>query len=94
MKQNSMRRKVQRGLPYNRTRPKARRQRAEQKLGPVHNSRHTGPSGFSGFGTMEDIEEHHARDGTSTSLVSSRTHAQLEKVDPMDEGAEAEGSSG
>jgi hypothetical protein len=30
---------------------------------------------------------------TSTPLVSSRTHAQLEEEDPVDEGAEAEGRS-
>jgi hypothetical protein len=37
-----------------------------------------------------DIEDYRARDGTSTPLVSSRTHAQPEEEDPMDEGAKAE----
>jgi hypothetical protein len=51
------------------------------------------PSGFSGFGTEEGFKDHHAQHGSSTSLVSSRTHAQLEEEELADEGTEAEGRS-
>jgi hypothetical protein len=47
------------------------------------------PSCFSRFKTEEDIEDHYARDGTNTSLVSSRTHAQPEEEDLADMGTEA-----
>jgi hypothetical protein len=70
-----------------------RRQRPEQKSGLAHSSYQTGPSGFSGFRTEEDIEDHRAWDGTSTSLVFSRTHVQSEEENPVDEGAEVEGRS-
>jgi hypothetical protein len=53
----------------------------------------TEPSDFSRFRTEEDIGDHHARDSTSTSLVSSRTHAQPKEEDPTDEGVEAKGRS-
>jgi hypothetical protein len=42
----------------------------------------------------EDLEDYHARDGTDTSLVSSRTHTQPKEEDPTDEGAEVKGRSG
>jgi hypothetical protein len=48
-----------------------------------------GPFSFSGFKTKEDVENHCARDGTTTPLVSSRTHAQPEEEDPVDAGAKA-----
>jgi hypothetical protein len=44
--------------------------------------------------TEEGFKDHHARDGSHTSLVSSRTHAQLEEEDQADEDAEDEGRSG
>jgi hypothetical protein len=53
-----------------------------------------GPSGFSEFRTEEDVEDHFTQDGTSTSLVSTGNHAQLEEEDPMDEGVEAKGRKG
>jgi hypothetical protein len=53
----------------------------------------TGPSGFVRLRTEGDVEDYHARDGSSTSLVSSRPHVQLEEKDPADEGAEDEGRS-
>jgi hypothetical protein len=37
--------------------------------------------------------DYHARDGSSTSLVSSRPHAQLVEEDPTDEGAKDDGGS-
>jgi hypothetical protein len=37
--------------------------------------------------------DYRARDGTNTSLVSSRTHTQSEEEDPADEGIEADGRS-
>ncbi len=54
----------------------------------------TGSSNFFRFSTEEDFEDHHAQDGTNTSLVSSRTHAQPEEEDPVDEGTKAKGRSG
>jgi hypothetical protein len=54
----------------------------------------TRPYGFGSIGTEADVEDHHALDGSNTSLVSSRTNAQPEEEDPMDEGAENEGRSG
>jgi hypothetical protein len=53
-----------------------------------------GPSDFSGFRIEEDFEDLHAQDGTNTSLVSSRTHSQLEEEDLADEGVKAKGRSG
>jgi hypothetical protein len=44
----------------------------------------TGPSGFSRFKIKEDIEDHCARDGNSTPLVSSKTYTQPEEEDPVD----------
>jgi hypothetical protein len=54
----------------------------------------TGPSGFDSFRIEEYIEDYRTQDGSSTSLVSSRPHAQLEEEDPVDKGAEDEGGSG
>jgi hypothetical protein len=39
----------------------------------------------------EKFEDHRTRDGTGTSLVSTRAHTQSEKTDSKDEGAEAKG---
>jgi hypothetical protein len=66
------------------------RQRPKQKPRPAHNDLQIGPSGFSSFMTEAYVEDHHARDGSSTSLVSSRPHAQPEEEDPMDESVEDE----
>jgi hypothetical protein len=52
------------------------------------------PSGFFSFRTEEALEYYCARDGSSTSLVSSGPHAQLEEEDPADEGIKDEGRSG
>jgi hypothetical protein len=41
-----------------------------------------------------DVEDHHARDGSNISLVSSKHHAQPEEEDPADEGVENEGRGG
>jgi hypothetical protein len=54
----------------------------------------TGPSGFCGFRVEEGFKDHRARDGSSTSLVSSKPHTQLEEEDPSDEGAKDEGRGG
>jgi hypothetical protein len=54
----------------------------------------TGPSGFYGFRAEEAFEDHHARDGSSTSLVSFRPHTQPEEEDSMDVGVEDEGRGG
>jgi hypothetical protein len=43
--------------------------------------------------TEEAFEDYRARDGSGTSLVSSRPHAQPEEQDPTDEGAKDEGRS-
>jgi hypothetical protein len=53
----------------------------------------TEPSGFIRTRTEGYIEDYHARDGSSTSLVSSRPHTQPEEEDPVDEGAKVEGRS-
>jgi hypothetical protein len=53
----------------------------------------TGPSGFFSFGTEEALEYYCAQDGSSTSLVFSRPHAQSEEKDPADEGTKDEGRS-
>jgi hypothetical protein len=47
----------------------------------------TGPSSFSSLGIGANIEDYHAQGSSSSSLVSSMTHAQLEEEDPMDESA-------
>jgi hypothetical protein len=52
----------------------------------------TEPSAFVKPRTEQDAEDYHARDGSSTSLVSSRPHAQLEE-DAVDEGTKDEGRS-
>jgi hypothetical protein len=59
-----------------------------------HSVSQTGPSIFCGFRTEEGFEDHRARDGSDTLLVSSRPHTQLEEEDPTDEGAEDEGRGG
>jgi hypothetical protein len=48
---------------------------------------------LSGFRTEEGFEDYCAQDGTNTLLMSSRTHAQPEEEDPIDEGIEAKGGS-
>jgi hypothetical protein len=53
-----------------------------------------GPSGFGSLGIEANVDDYHARDDSSSSLVSSRTHAQLEEEDPMDESTEVEGECG
>jgi hypothetical protein len=54
----------------------------------------TGPSDFCSPRPKATIEDYHAQDNSSTSLVSSRPHTQPEEEDPMDEGAEDEGRGG
>jgi hypothetical protein len=49
------------------------------------------PSDFFSFRTEEALEYYCDRDGSSTSLVSSRPHAQPEEEDLVDEGAKDEG---
>jgi hypothetical protein len=51
----------------------------------------TRPSGFSRFKTKEYFEDYRAQDGTSTSLVSFRTHNHPEEKDLVDEGTKAKG---
>jgi hypothetical protein len=51
----------------------------------------TEPSNFFRFETEGDVEDHCAWDGSDTSLVSSRTHAQPEEEDPANEGTKDEG---
>jgi hypothetical protein len=51
----------------------------------------TEPSGFISFRTEEALEYYCTQDGSSTSLVSSRPHAQPEEEDLVDEGAKYEG---
>jgi hypothetical protein len=46
----------------------------------------TGQSGFVRSRTEGYIEDYRAQDDSSTSLVSSRPHAQPEEEDPADEG--------
>jgi hypothetical protein len=58
---------------------------------PVSSSSHTRPSGFSRINTEEGFEEYLTWDSTDSSLVSSRTHAQLEEEDPTDESTKVEG---
>jgi hypothetical protein len=60
-------------------------------LGPVHGDCQTGTSGFFSFKTEEAIEDYCTRDGSDTSLVSSKPHAQLEEEDPADESTKDEG---
>jgi hypothetical protein len=45
------------------------------------------------MGTEGGFKDYHAQNNTITSLVSSRTHAQLEEEDPAVESAEVEGGS-
>jgi hypothetical protein len=54
----------------------------------------TGPSGFYYLQLEENLVDYSARDSSSTSLVSSRPHTQLEEKDPADEGTKDEGRSG
>jgi hypothetical protein len=53
----------------------------------------TGPSDFFNFKTEEALEYYCTRDGSITSLASSRPHAQPEEVDPADQDAKDEGRS-
>jgi hypothetical protein len=53
----------------------------------------TGPFGFFSFRIEEALEYYCAQDGSNTSLLSSRPHAQPEE-DLADEGAKYEGRSG
>jgi hypothetical protein len=50
----------------------------------------TRPSNFDSLGTEANIEDYHAWDSSSSSLVSSRTHPQAEEEDPMDKSTEVE----
>jgi hypothetical protein len=54
----------------------------------------TEPSGFFSFRTEEALEYYCAQDSFSTSLLSSRPHAQLEEKDPAGEGTKDGGRSG
>jgi hypothetical protein len=54
----------------------------------------TGPSGSCSPRPEATVEDYRARDSSSTSLVSSRPHAQLEEEDLADEGVEDEGRGG
>jgi hypothetical protein len=54
----------------------------------------TEPSSFVRSRTKGYIEDYRSRDGSRTSLVSSRPHVQLEEEDLADEGIEDEGRSG
>jgi hypothetical protein len=54
----------------------------------------TRPSDFCGFRVEEGFEDHHTQDGSSTSLVSSRSHTQPEEEDPVNEGTKNEGRGG
>jgi hypothetical protein len=71
-----------------------RGQRLEPMQWPIPSCSQTGQSGFSRIRTEEDVEDYRARDGTSTPLVSSRTHVQPEEEDLTNEGVEVEGGSG
>jgi hypothetical protein len=51
----------------------------------------TGPSGFGSLEIEANFEDHRARDGSNTSLLSSMPHTQLEEEDPMNEGIKDEG---
>jgi hypothetical protein len=51
----------------------------------------TGSSSSFSFRKKEALEYYCARDGSSTSLVSSRPHVQPEEEDPADEGTKDEG---
>jgi hypothetical protein len=54
----------------------------------------TRPSSFDNLMIEANVGDYHARGGSSSSLVSSRTHASPEEEDTTDEGAEAEGGCG
>jgi hypothetical protein len=54
----------------------------------------TRPSDFGSLGTEANVEDYRARDSSSSSLVSSRTHAQLGEEDPTYESAKVEGGRG
>jgi hypothetical protein len=54
----------------------------------------TGPSGFYSSRPEPTVEDYRACGSSSTLLVFSRPHAQPDKEDPADEGAEDEGISG
>jgi hypothetical protein len=51
----------------------------------------TGPSDFIRSRTERYIEDYRTRDGSNTSLVSSRPYVQSEEEDLADEGTEDEG---
>jgi hypothetical protein len=53
----------------------------------------TGMSNFCSLQPEVTVEDYRTRDNTSTSLVSSRSHAQPEEEDLADEGTEDEGRS-
>jgi hypothetical protein len=90
-KWNKARRKVQRRLQWSRMRPRARRQGSKLRQGLVPSTNKTRWSGFSKISAKGKLEDYHARDGTSTLLVSTRAHTQSEETDSEVEGAEAKG---
>jgi hypothetical protein len=53
----------------------------------------TGASNFFKISSEGDFKDYHTWDGTSTLLVSTRAHTQLEEKDHEDEGSEAKGRS-
>jgi hypothetical protein len=54
----------------------------------------TGPSSFCSPRSEATIKDYHTWDSSSTSLVSSMPHTQLEVADPVDEGTEDVGGGG
>jgi hypothetical protein len=86
-KQSPMRREVQMRWQQNRIGSQMRRQRPREKPRPARSGLQTRQFSFVGFRIEEDIEDYRARGGTSTSLLSSMTHTQLEEEDLTDEGA-------
>jgi hypothetical protein len=54
----------------------------------------TRPSSFYSPRPEATVKDYHTRDSSSTSLVSSRSHAQPEEEDPMVEGTEDKGIGG
>jgi hypothetical protein len=54
----------------------------------------TRPFGFRRLQLEGNLEDHCAWDGSSTSLLSPRTHAQLEKEGPTEESTKVAGGCG
>jgi hypothetical protein len=53
----------------------------------------TGTSSFFSFRTKESLKYYYARDGSGTTLVSSKPHIQPKEEDLVDEGAKDDGRS-